>query len=147
MLGTAIGVFPYFLHTRYLKYAFAFNTHATPTNDLFRMILLDNQSTRDIFCNRKLLTNIRKTPKTMQVMGNGGSITTNRQVHLHNYGDVCFDERAITNILCLKNMKKKYCVTYDSAENGTFTVHKPGALLHFVIHQDGLHYHDKKIVK
>ena len=41
-------------------------------------------------------------------------------------------------------MKNKYRVTYDSAEIGTFTVHKPGALLHFVMHQDGLHYHDKK---
>ena len=41
-------------------------------------------------------------------------------------------------------MKKRYWVTYDSAENGTFTVHKPDAQLHFVMHQDGLHYHDTK---
>ena len=61
-----------------------------------------------------------------------------------NYGDVWFDERSITNILCLKNTKKKYRVTYDSAKNGTFTVHKPDAQLHFVMHQDGLHYHDTK---
>ena len=61
-----------------------------------------------------------------------------------NYGDVWFDERAITNILCLKNMKNKYCVTYDSSENGTFTVYKPDAQLHFVMHQDGLNYHDTK---
>ena len=78
----------------------------------------------------------------MQVIGNGGSITTNRQGHLKNYSDVWFDERAISNILYLNNMKKKYRVTYDSAENGTFTVHKPDAQLHFVMHQDGLHYHD-----
>ena len=126
------------------QYSFAFNTHATPTNDLRLMILLDNQPTCDIFCNSKLLRNIRKNPKTMQVMGNGDSITTNRQGHLQNYGDVWFDERAITNILCLKNMKQKYCVTYDSSENGTFRVHKPDALLHFVMHQDGLHYHETK---
>ena len=71
-------------------------------------------------------------------------ITTNRQGHLKFYGDVWFDEQAITNILCLKNMKNKYRVTYDSAENGTFTVHKPEAQLHFLMHQDGLHYHDTK---
>ena len=41
-------------------------------------------------------------------------------------------------------MKKKCCVTYDSAENGTFTVHTPDAQLHFVMHQDGLHSHDTK---
>ena len=61
-----------------------------------------------------------------------------------NYGDVWFDERAITNILCLKNIRKKDRVTYDSAENGTFMVHKPNARLHFVMHQDGLHYLDTK---
>ena len=61
-----------------------------------------------------------------------------------NYGDVWFDERAITNILCLKNMMKKYCVTYDNTENGKFTVHNSDAQLHFVMHQDGLHYHDTK---
>ena len=33
---------------------------------------------------------------------------------------------------------------YDSAKNGTFTVHKPNAQLHFVMHQDRLHYLDTK---
>ena len=29
-------------------------------------------------------------------------------------------------------------------KNKTFTVHKPDAQLNFVMHQDGLHYHDAK---
>ena len=108
------------------------------------MILIDNHSTCDISYNSKLLSNIHKTPKTVQVIGNCGSITTNRHGHFKNYGDVWFDERAIANILCLNNMKKKYRVTYDSAKNGTFTVHKPDAQLHFVMHQHGLNCHDTK---
>ena len=80
----------------------------------------------------------------MQIIVNGGSITTNTQGHLKNYSDVCFDERGITNILCLKNIKKKYQFAYDSAENGTFTVHKPNIQLHFLMHQDRLQYHDTK---
>ena len=51
---------------------------------------------------------------------------------------------AITNILCLKNVKHKYRVTYDSLTDGVFTVHKPGQQLHFVMHKDGLHYHNTR---
>ena len=80
----------------------------------------------------------------MSVKGNGGSITTNKIIYLKNYGNVWFDERAITNILCLKNVKQKYRVTYDSSTDGVFTVHKPGQQLHFVMHKDGLHYHDTR---
>ena len=78
----------------------------------------------------------------MSVKGNCGSITTNKIGHLKNYGDVWFDERAITNILGLKIVKQKYRVTYDSSTYGVFTVHKPGQQLHFVMHKDGLYYHD-----
>ena len=41
-------------------------------------------------------------------------------------------------------MKQKYQVTYDSSADGVFTVHKPGELLHFIMHKDGLHYHDTR---
>ena len=80
----------------------------------------------------------------MSVKGNGGSITTKKIGYLKNYGKVWFDEHAITNILCLKNVKHKYRVTYDSSTDGVFTVHKPGQQLHFVMHKDGLHYHDTR---
>ena len=80
----------------------------------------------------------------MSVKGNGGSITTNKIAYLKNYGDVWFDERAITNILCLKNVKHKYRVNNDSSTDGLFTMHKPGQQLHFVMHKDGLHYHDTR---
>ena len=80
----------------------------------------------------------------MSVKGNGGSIKPNKIGYLKNYGDVWFDERAITNILCLKNVKQKYRVTYDSSTDGMFTMHKPGQQLHFVMHKDGLHYHNTR---
>ena len=49
-----------------------------------------------------------------------------------------------TNILCLKNVKHKYQVTYDISTDGVFTVHKLGQQLHFLMHKDGLHYHDTR---
>ena len=53
------------------------------------------------------------------------------------------DERAITNIMSLNNVKEKFRVTYYSDRDGTFTVHKPnGVNIKFGMHRDGLHYHD-----
>jgi hypothetical protein len=43
----------------------------------------------------------------------------------------------------LKNVKKKFRVTYDSNGDGSFIVHKPkGVNILFVAQPDGLHYHD-----
>ena len=90
------------------QYNFAFNTHISTSDDLRHLLLLDNQSTCDIFCNPKLLKNIHSTPNSMSIKGNGGRITTNKIGYLKNYGKVWFDEHAITNIFCLKNVKHKY---------------------------------------
>ena len=49
------------------KYSFAFNTHISTSDDLMYLLLLDNQSTCDIFCNPKLLKNIHTTYNTMSV--------------------------------------------------------------------------------
>ena len=35
-------------------------------------------------------------------------------------------------------------MTYNSSTDDVFTVDKPGQQLHFVMHKDGLHYHDNR---
>ena len=60
------------------QYNFAFNTHISTSDDLRYLLLLDNQSTCDIFCNPKLLKNIHSTPNSMSVKVNRCSITTNK---------------------------------------------------------------------
>jgi hypothetical protein len=111
--------------------------------NLKRMILLDNQSTVDLFCNPSLVSNIRKTDKSMTVLGNGGTLTTNMRATVKNYGDVWFDQRAITNILSLKKVREKYAVTYDGTKGSVFSIHKEdGNTVEFAMRPDGLHYHD-----
>ena len=79
----------------------------------------------------------------MTVKGNGGNLITHKKAYVENYGEVWFNERAITNIMFLKNVKDKFRVTYDSDRDGTFTVHKPnGVSIKFGMYCNGLHYHD-----
>jgi hypothetical protein len=124
---------------------FGFCTTTSNRINLREMMLLDNQSTVDLFCNRKLVSRVWRTEDSMTVHGNGSTLTTQYKAHIKNYGDVWFHSKALTNILSLKNVRDKYHVTYDSLGDGPSKVHKPnGVDVHFVMHADGLHYHDTK---
>ena len=65
-------------------------------------ILLDSQSTIDIFCTLQLLKNICRTAEGMRVHCNAGSCLTNLIVDLPGYGTMWYDPKAIDNILSLR---------------------------------------------
>ena len=112
--------------------------------NLRNWLLLDSQSTIDIFCNNNLLGEIHHVDEGMTLQTNPGEIKVHSQGFSHNYGWVWYDQRAITNILCLNNIKQKYRVTYDSANGDSFTVHRDNKLLHYTSSNNGLYYHDVK---
>ena len=106
-------------------------------------LLLDNQSTADIFCNKNVLKNVHGTSDVLHLDTNGGTLKTNKKGVLKNYGEVWFSQEAITNIISLKNIIKKFRVTYDSANGNQFVVHKDnGQHLIFKQSASGLFYHD-----
>ena len=86
------------------------------------MLLFNNQPTVDFFSTKSLVTRVWTTHESITLKRNGGTIKTTCKAYVKVYGEVWFDERAITNILALNNVMSKLRVTYDSKNYGVFTV-------------------------
>jgi hypothetical protein len=67
--------------------------------------LIDNCCTADIFCNKKLLTDIKPSKKTLKIHCNTGTKLVTMECTLWNYGRVWYSKEAIANILSLSNVK------------------------------------------
>ena len=87
-------------------------------------ILLDNQSSVSVFCNRDLVQNIRKSNDgDMDLSTNGGVLVTKQKADLPQWGEVWFNNHAITNIISYAEMTDRYRITYDSGKEDAFIVH------------------------
>ena len=123
-----------------------FCTTTIKPSDLRWMILLDNQATVDIFCNRALLTKVWTSDGYMTISGNGGELRTNLQGWLPGYGMVWYHKSAITNLLCFKNvLDKGLRITHKVDPVSTFTVQKTdGTMAEFRMQECGLHCYDPR---
>ena len=86
-------------------------------------ILLDNQSSTTVFCNRDLVEKVYDVEVPMYLETNGGVLITTQKAILKDWGEVWFNERAITNIFSYADMAKRYRITYDSKHKDAFVVH------------------------
>jgi hypothetical protein len=115
--------------------------------DLQNIILLDSQSTMDLFCNPELVQEVKRSKDLMKLQSNGGTMKINHKASITGYdNEGWFSKDAITNIITLSNLIKQYRVTYDS-NNEMFVVHrehvdKPN--MEFKMHKSGLHYFNPK---
>ena len=92
-------------------------------NDMKDVILLDNQSSVDLFCNKDLVKGITDGDKELFLATNAGTATINKTATVPDYGKVWYDEKAITNIFSLGKMTDKHRVTFDSDIEDAFIVH------------------------
>eukprot|EP00957_Ditylum_brightwellii_P211200 15365881-Ditylum_brightwellii.AAC.1 len=73
-------------------------------------VLLDNQSTVDVFSNYKLLNNIREVDGQLEVHCNAGTNSTKEIGDFAGYGEVWYDPDGIANILSMARVREKYPV-------------------------------------
>jgi hypothetical protein len=111
--------------------------------DLQEIILLDSQSTMDLFCNASLISKTSKSKSSMRIKINGGTM----QINSTGLQQEClFSTRAITNIIALRNLIEQYRVTYDS-DDKMFVVHRESESkpnMEFRMHESGLHYYNPR---
>jgi hypothetical protein len=76
------------------------------------VLLLDNQSTSDLCCNRGFISRIKKARQALNMTSNDGGLKITEQgKFLGCKFWVWFSKKAITNIICSKNLIKIYKVT------------------------------------
>jgi hypothetical protein len=110
-------------------------------------ILLDYQSTVDVFYNKRLLKNIRKADSFMDIHCNAGVTSTNLVGNLPGYGEVGYHPSGIANILSLARAKDRHRVTFDSTDGNQFVIHKnDGTSGKFHESRRGLYFLDTKTV-
>ena len=112
--------------------------------DLRNILLADNESTCDLFCNEKYVTNIRKAPEPMHVNTNGGELIVEYIADFSGYPKpVWFHPKAITNIISYANLADNYRMLYDNRTEDAFLLFKQnGDILKLTRSPNGIYYHD-----
>ena len=85
-------------------------------------ILLDNQSTVNMFSNCTQLANTKATDKPINVYSSGGVIHCDTDGTLENIGDVYLHLNGLANILSYVKVKYKHNIPYGGVGGG-LTLH------------------------
>jgi hypothetical protein len=107
-------------------------------------ILLDTQSTVNLFNNRALLTNIRKcTGPPLRCYCNGGFQDSTLIGTLDGYGDIWYNPNSLANILSMAHVSERFRVNFDTnIEQAIFVWRKDGSYIKFIRSPKGLYFHD-----
>jgi hypothetical protein len=98
------------------------SSHATDISllqgglELSDVILLDSQSTTNMFCNPKFVEDIRPAETPLLLNTNGGGLITTFKATLPDFGEVWFNEDAIANLFCMADIDDKYGMEWSMVD-------------------------------
>ena len=82
--------------------------------NLRQVILLDTQSTVNLFCNQNLATDIKESTTTMTVQSTDEKLVVRHKATIPGYKHrVWFSDKGIADILSVKNVRDQYWITYS----------------------------------
>jgi hypothetical protein len=113
-------------------------------------LLLDSQSSTDMFCNPRYLTNIKNASRSVIIHCNAGATRCTKEGIFKSamFGEipVRYNPRGICNVLSFKTVKSMFPITYrsepDDGGKAAFEVHTPHGVVLFRPCSRGLHYLD-----
>ena len=71
-------------------------------------VALDSVTTKSLFCNKELVSNIRKGKNDVEIETNAGTGIVNQTADEPLVGEVMFSEDAIANLYALNDLCAKY---------------------------------------
>jgi hypothetical protein len=103
-------------------------------------LLLDSQSTVELFSNSALVDNVRPAARPIQVHCNKGIMPTSNDADFGS-NEVYLNQDGIANVLLLHLLAKKHHIMYGSCDSGggVFKVHTTDGLLELKPTNKGLH--------
>jgi hypothetical protein len=92
------------------------------SEDMLNAILLDNQSTVTIFCNARMVNDIREMQDSLHLATNGGVLVSKYKATVPDWGEVRFNPKAMTNIFCFAEMAQRHKALYAHKDD-SFIMH------------------------
>jgi hypothetical protein len=97
------------LEEHHPKVVLALKSRKFTNLDLRNVLLLDNQLTFDLCCNKMFASKIIKVENALSMTSNAGGLKITKKCKIPGYKYlVWYSKKAITNIICLKNLIKCY---------------------------------------
>ena len=101
-------------------------------------IILDSGSSTSLFCKEEFCNKIASI-SPIEIKTNVGSIFLNQKYKAPDLGPAYYDNNSLTNIIGLRDMRNKYCITYNSQKEPSFLIYTEKGIVKFKENEDDIY--------